>query len=173
MVVKPELHPMIIGKKGETIQNLRNKYGVQVNMPLRNENNKTNIITIVGYKQSAESARDEIQEIVQKLVSFFLNFLYITFKQVTMLSNLILYLIQENLYKEEIHIDRRFVPKLIGLGGCNILQIKKKYHVDIRFLKFYTENSDLVIVYADENGTEDDVLNCIDHLKCIQEDFVS
>jgi len=62
---------MIIGKKGETVRNLRNKYGVQVNLPRRGEGNNENIVTVVGYQQSAESARDEIQEMVDKLVSYF------------------------------------------------------------------------------------------------------
>lgn len=69
MVIEPEFHPMIIGKKGETVRNLRNKYGVQVNLPRRGEGNNENIVTVVGYQQSAESARDEIQEMVDKLVS--------------------------------------------------------------------------------------------------------
>lgn len=79
MVIEPEFHPMIIGKKGETVRNLRNKYGVQVNLPRRGEGNHENIVTVVGYQQSAESARDEIQEMVDKLVSFFKkNLLIIT-----------------------------------------------------------------------------------------------
>lgn len=72
MVIEPEFHPMIIGKKGETVRNLRNKFGVQVNLPRRGEGNNENIVTVVGYQQSAESARDEIQEMVDKLVSLFL-----------------------------------------------------------------------------------------------------
>jgi len=71
MVIESEFHPMIIGKKGETVRNLRKKYGVQVNLPRRGEGINKNIVTVVGYQQSAESARDEIQEMVNKLVSFF------------------------------------------------------------------------------------------------------
>lgn len=79
MTIEPEFHPMIIGKKGETVRNLRNKYGVQVNLPRRGEGNNENIVTVVGYQQKAELARDEIQEMVDKLVSIFIKtyFLYI------------------------------------------------------------------------------------------------
>lgn len=76
MVIEQEFHPMIIGKKGETVRNLRNKYGVQVNLPRRGEGNNENIVTVVGYQQNAEKARDEIQEMVDKLVSIFYDIQY-------------------------------------------------------------------------------------------------
>lgn len=78
MTIEPEFHPMIIGKKGETVRNLRNKYGVQVNLPRRGEGNNENIVTVVGYQQKAELARDEIQEMVDKLVSNFIKTHYYT-----------------------------------------------------------------------------------------------
>lgn len=68
MNIEPEFHPMIIGKKGENVRNLRNKYGVQVNLPRRGEGNNEDIVTVVGYQENAEKARDEIREMVDKLV---------------------------------------------------------------------------------------------------------
>lgn len=47
-----------------------------------------------------------------------------------------------------------------------------KYHVDIRFSKSDSNNPDLVIVYAREEATQDDVLDCIDYLEMIQQDYV-
>ncbi|XP_022182851.1 vigilin [Myzus persicae] len=145
MTIEPEFHPMIIGKKGDTVRNLRNKYGVQVNLPRRGEGNNENIVTVVGYQQSAESARDEIQEMVDKL---------------------------KNVYKEEIYIDSRIHSRLIGFRGRNISQIMDKYHVDIRFSKSDSSNPDLVVVYAREDATQDDVLDCMDYLEMIQQDYL-
>lgn len=47
-----------------------------------------------------------------------------------------------------------------------------KYHVDIRFSKSDSNNPDLVIVYAREDATQDDVLDCMDYLEMIQKDYV-
>lgn len=47
-----------------------------------------------------------------------------------------------------------------------------KYHVDIRFSKSDSSNPDLVVVYAREDATQDDVLDCIDYLEMIQQDYV-
>lgn len=47
-----------------------------------------------------------------------------------------------------------------------------KYHVDIRFSKSDSSKPDLVVVYAREDGTQDDVLDCVDYLEMIQQDYV-
>lgn len=47
-----------------------------------------------------------------------------------------------------------------------------KYHVDIRFSKSDSSNPDLVVVYAREDATQDDVLDCMDYLEMIQQDYV-
>ncbi|VVC39754.1 K Homology domain,K Homology domain, type 1 [Cinara cedri] len=146
MNIEPEFHPMIIGKKGETVRNLRNKYSVQVNLPRRGEGNNEDIVTVVGYQENAEKARDEIQEMVDKL---------------------------KNVYKEEIFIDNRIHSRLIGFRGRNISQIMDKYHVDIRFSKSDSSNPDLVVVYAREDATQDDVLDCMDYLDMIQQDYMT
>ncbi|XP_050546345.1 vigilin [Daktulosphaira vitifoliae] len=145
MVIESEFHPMIIGKKGETVRNLRNKYGVQVNLPRRGEGNNENTVTVVGYKESAEKARDEIQEMVDKL---------------------------KNVYKEEIFIDSRIHSRLIGFRGRNISQIMDKFHVDIRFAKSDSSNPNLVTVYARDDASQDDVLDCVDHLEMITQDYL-
>lgn len=74
MTIEPEFHPMIIGRNGKTIRELIHKYGVQVDMPREGDRNNENKVTVIGYEQGAESARDEIQKLVDKLVSCtFLN----------------------------------------------------------------------------------------------------
>lgn len=47
-----------------------------------------------------------------------------------------------------------------------------KYHVDIRFSKSDSSNPDLIVVYAREDATQDDVLDCMDYLEMIQQDYV-
>jgi len=61
---------------------------------------------------------------------------------------------------------------LIGFRGRNISQIMDKYHVDIRFSKSDSSNPDLVVVHAREDATQDDVLDCMDYLEMIQQDYV-
>lgn len=80
--------------------------------------------------------------------------------------------VQKNVYKEEIYIDSRIHSRLIGFRGKNISQIMDKYHVDIRFSKSDSSNPDLVTVYAREDATQDDVLDCMDYLDIIQQDYV-
>jgi len=47
-----------------------------------------------------------------------------------------------------------------------------KYHVDIRFSKSDSNNPDLVTVYAREDASQNDVLDCMDYLEMIQQDYV-
>lgn len=76
------------------------------------------------------------------------------------------------MYKEEIFIDSRIHSRLIGFRGRNISQVMDKYHVDIRFSKHDSSNPDLVVVYARDDATQDDVLDCMDYLEMIQQDYV-
>lgn len=68
MDVPLEYHPQIIGRAGETINKIRKNYDVQISLPKKNEPDNT-IITITGVQQSVESAKTEIMDIVQQLVS--------------------------------------------------------------------------------------------------------
>lgn len=83
------------------------------------------------------------------------------------------FFVKKNVYKEEIYIDSRIHSRLIGFRGRNISQIMDKYHVDLRFSKSDSSNPDLVVVYAREDATQDDVLDCIDYLEMIQQDYVN
>jgi len=65
--VDPRHHPKIIGRKGAVISKIRADYDVNVQFPDRSEENQS-IITITGYEQNAERAREEILSIVKDLV---------------------------------------------------------------------------------------------------------
>lgn len=49
-------------------------HNVQINFPRRGEEAE-NVITIVGYQENAEAARDSIMKIVKELVSIFVTFI--------------------------------------------------------------------------------------------------
>ena len=65
--VDPLHHPKIIGRKGAVISKIRADFEVNVQFPDRNEENQS-IITITGYEQNAQKAREEIMSIVKDLV---------------------------------------------------------------------------------------------------------
>lgn len=69
------------------------------------------------------------------------------------------------------HIDSSIYSRIIGFEGHNLLQIMNKYHVDIRFSQSNSDNLDLVI-YGRDDATRDDVFDCKEHLKMIQQVYV-
>jgi len=68
--VDPEFHPKIIGKQGAVIGKIRDQFKVNIQLPRKNEPDQ-DIITITGYEDAANQARDEILSIVNALVSNF------------------------------------------------------------------------------------------------------
>ena len=70
---------------------------------------------------------------------------------------------------EEVMIDHRVHPRLIGTRGRAIRKIMDDYKVDIRFPNRASDNPDVVMV----TGAEEDVLDCKEHLLNLEEEFVS
>lgn len=70
---------------------------------------------------------------------------------------------------EEVFIDHRVHPRIIGGKGRNVRKIMDDYNVDIRFPRSDSNDPDLVIV----TGPEDAVYDCKDHLLNLQEEYVS
>lgn len=66
--VDPEYHPLVIGKGGSVITKIRTDYGVQINLPKRGEPDD-DVITIQGYEDKAQQAKEAIMAIVHQLVS--------------------------------------------------------------------------------------------------------
>lgn len=67
MEVDPDYHPKIIGKRGSVISKIRDKHGVQINFPRRDDPDES-IITIQGYEDKANAAKEDILAIVHELV---------------------------------------------------------------------------------------------------------
>ncbi|XP_075969599.1 satellite-binding protein 1 Dp1 [Anticarsia gemmatalis] len=123
--VDPDYHPLVIGKGGAVITKIRTDYGVQINLPKRGEPDD-DIITIQGYEDKANQAKEAIMAIVHQL---------------------------DNQYREEVDIDPRVHRRLIGLRGKNIRRIMDDYKVDIRFPK--QGDDSIVVITGDEDNVLD------------------
>ena len=117
--VNPEYHPKIIGRKGETIGKLRMNHSVEVHLPKKGEADE-NIITIRGYEDNVIKAKEEIEAIVHQF---------------------------ESMVREEVSIDSRTHPMIIGRRGQGIRKIMQDFKVDIKMPKQGVDaDPDLVIV---------------------------
>jgi len=74
----------------------------------------------------------------------------------------------ESMVKEEVQINPRVHSMIIGKRGRTIRKIMDDYKVDIRLPRDADEDPSLVVV----SGEEDNVAECIDHLKNIEEDYM-
>lgn len=132
--VDPEYHPKIIGRRGVIVNKLRSDFNVNISFPKRDDPDDRTI-TIIGYEENTNAAKDEIMKMVNKLN-----------KQI----------------KEIIEIDQRVHPRIIGQRGRNIKKIMEDYKVDIKFPKTGDENSNAVtIIGLEENVQEakDHIMN--------------
>jgi polyribonucleotide nucleotidyltransferase len=67
--VDPEFHPKIIGKQGTVIGKIRDQFKVNIQLPRRGDQDQ-DIITITGYEEQANQAKDEILAIVDEQVKY-------------------------------------------------------------------------------------------------------
>lgn len=70
---------------------------------------------------------------------------------------------------EEVTLDTRVHPRLIGQRGRAIRKVMDDYKVDIKFPRPESDNPELVMI----TGSEDNVLDCKDHLLNLEEEYVS
>lgn len=103
--VDPEYHSKLIGKRGAVINKLRADHDVNISLPKRGDPNQS-IITITGYQDKAEAARDAIMEIVGEM---------------------------QNLCREVIDIDNRVHSHIIGQRGRTIRKLIEDYQVSFCF----------------------------------------
>jgi len=74
----------------------------------------------------------------------------------------------ESQIKEEVQIDPRVHSMIIGKRGRTIRKIMDDFKVDIRLPRDGDEDASLVIITGDEEA----VLDCIDHLKLLEEEYI-
>lgn len=125
--VEPQYHPKIIGRKGAVISKIRDQFQVNIQFPDRNAEN-ADLITITGYQDKAEAAKEAILSIVHEL---------------------------EDMLTEELFIDHRVHSRLIGSKGYAIRKIMDDYKVDIKFPRPDSENKDAVILTGSEENVID------------------
>lgn len=70
--------------------------------------------------------------------------------------------------KEEVFLDHRVHSRLIGTRGRSIRKIMEKYKVEIKFPRESDPDPNVVVV----TGNEDNVLEAIDHLKNLEEEYL-
>ena len=68
MTVDPKHHPNIIGRRGATINKIRDDHDVRIQLPDKDGPNSDEI-TIMGYEHNVKGAQDDILRIVRELVS--------------------------------------------------------------------------------------------------------
>jgi len=128
-------HPQIIGRRGATVNELRKNHDVNIQLPDR-DSAEQDVIKIIGYEANVESAKQAILDIVNVLDSH---------------------------VSQDVHIDRKVHPRLIGAKGRSIKQIMNEYGVAIRFSK----DEDIVTV----TGAQDKVEECIEHILNLEEEY--
>lgn len=74
----------------------------------------------------------------------------------------------ESLTKEEVEIDHRVHSMVIGRRGQGIRKIMQEFDVDIKLPREGDENPNLVVLM----GQEDNVLDCKDKLKNLEEEYM-
>ncbi|XP_055863477.1 vigilin-like [Biomphalaria glabrata] len=138
--VDEKYHPKIIGRKGNIISVIRKNHDVNIQFPEKGSENPS-LITITGYQQNAEAAREEILKIVKDY---------------------------EDMYVEEVPIDARVHPRIIGTRGRGINKLMEDFEVEIRFPRPNDADPNLVTI----TGAEDNVLDCKDYLLNMEEEYL-
>lgn len=131
--IDPIWHSKIIGRKGAVINKIRANHGVQISFP-RKEDEVDNVITIQGYEEAANAAKEEIMKIYNDL---------------------------NDLVREVINVDSRIHARLIGQRGRNIHKIMDEYKVEIKFPKQGEDPDSITIIGAPDavGEAKDHILN--------------
>ncbi|KAJ8254798.1 hypothetical protein GJAV_G00197460 [Gymnothorax javanicus] len=118
--VPPKYHPKIIGRKGAVISQIRKDHNVNVQFPDKGEEQQ-DMITISGYEQNVEEAREAIEQLVSVL---------------------------EEMVSQDVKLDRRIHARIIGARGKNIRKLMEEFKVDIRFPQPGSDDLDQVTVFG-------------------------
>lgn len=139
--IDPIWHSKIIGRRGAVINKIRSNHGVQISFP-RREDEADNIITIQGYEEAANAAKDEIMKIYCEL---------------------------NELVREQVDVDYRIHARLIGQRGRNINKIMDEYKVEIRFPKQGENDNPNAITII---GAPEAVSEAKDHILNLEEEYM-
>lgn len=136
--IDPQYHSKIIGRKGAVINQIRADCDVQIRLP---RTNTESAITIQGYEEATAKARDAIQKIVDDLKA---------------------------LVREEVEVDHRIFPRLIGQRGRSIRKIMEDHKVEVTFPRSEDANPNIITII----GAEDDVEDCKTYILNLEEEIM-
>jgi len=134
--IKPYLLAQLRGFNGAEATKLENKYKVKIDFSKKGEPDR---IRIKGLKNKVQEFENYVRELIQS---------------------------DESKLSEEILIDNRIHPRLIGYQRKSLNKIKEKFKVDIIFIG---RDSDAIIVKGDD---QDSIDEAIDHLKNLEEEYL-
>lgn len=77
--VDPQYHSKIIGRRGVVVNKIRDQFDVNIQFPGRDDPPDSNTITITGYEDKANAAKEEILKIVREYVSFYLELVFCSY----------------------------------------------------------------------------------------------
>lgn len=125
--VPSKYHPKLIGRRGATVAQLRDKYGVNIQIPGKDDPEPDNI-TITGYESKAYEAKAEVDQIIGVL---------------------------ESMTETVVTIDPRIHSRIIGARGKGVRSLMDQYKVDVKFPRAEDEDSGKVVVMGDPEAVED------------------
>eukprot|EP00123_Amoebidium_parasiticum_P012021 comp21066_c0_seq1/m.28357 comp21066_c0_seq1/g.28357 ORF comp21066_c0_seq1/g.28357 comp21066_c0_seq1/m.28357 type:complete len:1230 (-) comp21066_c0_seq1:211-3900(-) len=119
VTVDGEMVPRIIGKGGQTINQIRNETGCNINIP-KDKKEGPVTVTLVGYPAACEAAKAMIEELTEANSQ------------------------GGDVVEDEIQVDHRVHGRLIGAGGKTVMLLSKELGVQIKFPRDKT--SDVVTI---------------------------
>ncbi|CAF0936918.1 unnamed protein product [Rotaria sp. Silwood1] len=170
--IKPEYRSLIFGVRGKTINSLRQKYDVKIDVSNNQLLSTTNVPTSSGTDNNEQQDNDllsnETKENSNQLSD--IEIIITGYEDKTLAcQNEILQLIKDFEAKitMEIEIDPRIHARIIGSGGQKLQQIMKEYNVDIKF-QANNKTNKVHVTGLDQEKID----SCIDHLLLLEEDFL-
>jgi len=140
VTVPAKHHTKIIGRKGVEVSKIRQAHDVQIIFPSR-DSEQVDVIIIVGLEENTHKAKDDLLSKVQEM---------------------------EEMISEEVRIDPRVHPRIIGAKGRSIIKLMDDYKVDIKFPGRDAEENDLIVI----TGAEENVFDCRDQLLNMEEEYL-
>lgn len=123
--VDPIYHPRLIGKAGATIFKLKEDTGASINMPAAET--KSDIIHIEGTPEACKAAKQQILDIVKKLMNF---------------------------RSVDIIVPQRLHSLIIGAGGSVIRDIMKQFNEVAIEVPHSAKKSDIIVVRGDKKDVD-------------------
>lgn len=102
--VDGKYHRFLIGKSGQTINQIRAKTGAQITIPAESEGDVSDVIRIEGNPSEVDSAKAELEAIIRKRVET-----------------------ESNISKDMI-IEQRFHKQIIGTKGESVREIRDRFN---------------------------------------------